>query len=148
MKPDEAHLLDHIEGHAGPSAELRPITLEVLGWIGSCLGPSQRELVADELPGSLATAVRQGEGRATRLDGRRREIAASVCRVLAEELSTEATAALEAALPVALRELLVAGAHEGREPSHVEPARTSLSAGRPGSLTPISEAHPGAGRRS
>ena len=142
MKPGEDQLLARIEAHVGSSTEIRPITLRVLAWIGSCLWPRERDLVADELPAGFAAAVRRADGLAITLEGHHREIVASVCRILAEELSTEAIELLQRTLPAALRELLVAGAPEGQEPSHVEVARSSLAEGRPGARTPLSEAHP------
>ena len=142
MKPSEDQLLARIEAHVGSSTEVRPVTVGVLAWIGSCLWPRERDLVADELPAGLAAAVRRADGLTMTLDGHRREIVASVCRVLAEELSSEANQLLQRALPIALRELFVAGAPDGEEPSHVELARSSLAEGRPGARTPLSEAHP------
>jgi uncharacterized protein (DUF2267 family) len=142
MRPAEDQLLARIEAHVGSSTEVRPVTMGVLAWIGSCLWPRERDLIADELPRSLAAAVRRADGLAMTLDGHRREIVASVCRILAEELSTEASDLLRRALPAALRELFVAGAPEGQEPSHVELTRASLAEGHPGARTPLSEAHP------
>lgn len=132
-------MVAHVEAHVGISPDVRPLMLSVLGWIGACLSAGPRELVADELPGSLALAVRRAEGRPLALDGHDREIAAGVCRVLAEELSTEARALVRAALPAALLPLFVAGAEEGRDDSRAVPVHSSLAEGRPGSTRPLSE---------
>jgi hypothetical protein len=73
------------------------------------------------------------------VSGPQRELTASVCRVLAEELSGEALEWLRTELPERMAELLVPGA----PPADVTPVHGSnLATGRPGATRPLSEAHP------
>jgi uncharacterized protein (DUF2267 family) len=107
----------HVAGHAGvPIGEARTAACAVLSAIGGSLGDARRQFVADELPLELRAAVLDASTRAVPLEerllapgervARARELIASVCRVLAEELSSEALAMLRAALPAELSRLL------------------------------------------
>jgi uncharacterized protein (DUF2267 family) len=143
----------HVADHAGiPIERAERATRTVLSSLGSHLTAASREFIADELPAPLRQALQEVSGVALPLEerllepgitaGHAREIAASVCRVLAEELSTEALTALRAGLPPRVADLLAAPAHEltTRPP---EPRRNAtLATGRPGSCHPISESHP------
>lgn len=144
-------LLSHIAGHAGISpARASHVARTVLSALGARLTPARRELVADELPDALAAALRDDASAALPVEerllepgitiGRARELVASVCRVLAEELSTQALDVLRDASPRELAELLARpGADLASRPA--EP-RSTLAAGRPGSRRPISETAP------
>lgn len=107
----------HVAGHAGVSVErAERVTHVVLSGLGSYPSAAIRQVVADELPAPLGRALREVSGVAIPLGervleagitaGRARELVASVCRVLAEELSTDALTALQAAVPPWLAELL------------------------------------------
>jgi uncharacterized protein (DUF2267 family) len=143
----------HVADHAGVSIERAGrVTRIVLSGLGSYLTPAIRQLVADELPAPLGLALREGTGTAPPLEervleaglaaGRARELVASVCRVLAEDLSTDALTALRAGMPSALAVLLATPTH-GLATRSPEPRRSAtLATGRPGSRHPISESRP------
>jgi uncharacterized protein (DUF2267 family) len=143
----------HVAGHAGVSIErAERVTRVVLSGLGSYLTPAARLFVADELPAPLGLALREVSGVAVPLEervleagitaGRARELVASVCRVLAEELSTDALTALRAGLPPLLAGLLETPAR-GVAMRPTEPRRNAtLATGRPGSCHPISESRP------
>src|SRR5689334_16721453 len=145
--------LAHIVGHAGVSIEhAERVARVVLPGLGSYLSAATRQLVADELPGRFGVALHDVSGVAVPLEeqllepgitaGRAHELVASVCRVLAEQLSTDALAALRAAVPVSLAEWLATpGQTLATRPA--ESRRTAtLATGRPGSRHPISESRP------
>lgn len=147
----------HVAAHAGvPAPFAERVTRTVLAGIGGYLGPTDRRLVADELPGAFGAAVLAGSDRALPVEehllalgvplGHAGELIASVYRVLVEELSTEALDAIRAAVPVALAAQLAASApSEPPPPPPSEHPRDTLAGGRPGSHHPISDAHgPGA----
>jgi uncharacterized protein (DUF2267 family) len=151
----------HVVAHAGVATTLAArATPVVLAGIGAFLGPAARQLVASELPPELGAAVVAGSDLATPIEervlafeakiGHARELIASVCRVLAEELSTEALAALHAAVPAKLAVLLDASAtNAAPPPPGSNRPRDTLADGRPGSHHPVSSAHrPGAQRES
>jgi len=145
--------LAHIAGHAGVSIEdAERMARVVLPGLGSYLSAATRQLVADELPGRFGVALHDVSGVAVPLEeqllepgitaGRAHELVASVCRVLAEQLSTDALAALRAAVPASLAEWLATpGQTLATRPA--ESRRTAtLATGRPGSRHPISESRP------
>jgi uncharacterized protein (DUF2267 family) len=114
-------LASHVAAHAGVSTPLADYALRaVLAGIGGYLSPAFRQLVADELPPALATALgsaladkRPIEER-VQLSGlspmQRHELVASACKVLAEELSTEALRALRSSLPASIASMFVPSA--------------------------------------
>jgi uncharacterized protein (DUF2267 family) len=144
-------LCSHVAAHAGvPAALAERATRAVLAGIGGTLTPAARELVADELPAGLGAAILAGGSLATPIDeqvialgvtvGQARELIASVCRVLVEELSSEAVDALRAGVPAALAALLVEPL-AGEPPPRPAPdrRRDTLAEGRPGSRRPLSD---------
>lgn len=145
--------ITHVADHAGVSIErAERVTRVVLSGLGSYLTSAIRQFVADELPAPLGLVLREISGVAVPLEervleagitaGRARELVASVCRVLAEELSTDALIALRAGVPPSLAELLATPAH-GLVTRPPDPRRNAtLATGRPGSCHPISESHP------
>jgi len=111
-------LASHVAAHAGVSTELADYALRaVLAGIGSYLSPAFRQLVSEELPPALGTALSSAIGERRPIDdrvqlagmsrGQTRELVASVCRVLAEELSEDAVRALRASLPATVALLFV-----------------------------------------
>jgi uncharacterized protein (DUF2267 family) len=139
----------HVAAHSGlpPDAADRVARMVISG-IGTYLPAAHAQLAADELPPELGAALIAGDGLAVPIEerivalgqtvGRARELIASVCRVLAEQLSIEAIAAIRRALPPDLAALVVSPALEHHEIS-AEPAATTLATGRPGSRHPISD---------
>lgn len=147
-------LCSHVAAHAGvPLALAERATRAVLAGLGGTLTPAGRELVADELSTGLGAEILAGGSPATPIEdrirglgataGQARELIASVCRVLVEELSSEAVDALRIGAPAALTRLLVAPLHD-EPPPRPAPApaggRDTLAEGRPGSHHPLSEA--------
>jgi uncharacterized protein (DUF2267 family) len=145
----------HVAAHAGIAPErAHEIARVVLGGLGTHLAPGPRELVADELPPGLRDALLADVGLAQPVDelvlapgttaAQAHELIASVCRVLVEELSIEAIAALRAALPVGLATLFEPSAEGAPLPTHTPELRQSgsLATARPGSQHPVSEAQP------
>jgi uncharacterized protein (DUF2267 family) len=146
-------LCAHVASHAGISvAGVESSVRAALSGLGVYLSRSQRQLVADELPPVLAPSLFEiGEDRSKPIEervltpgmsvGRARELVASVCRVLAEELSSEALRALRTSVPAPIAELLEV------EPlplaTGIASSRPdSLASGRPGSHHPLAEARP------
>jgi hypothetical protein len=96
--------------------------------IGGHLTPAFRQLVAEELPDPLSTLVRSAVDDRTPIGdrvqvngmspGQTRELVASVCRVLAEEMSAEALEAMTTSLPGSIATLFVPSSPE----VHHEPA--------------------------
>jgi uncharacterized protein (DUF2267 family) len=153
MTVTEADLGAHVAAHAGVSQDRAARAIRaVLSGIGAYLDAPHRELVADELPPALAGAVRAGDRVAVPLDERvldpgttaaqARELIASVCRVLVEELSREAVRAVRAEAPPELAALLVPGGAEAPPRPAGSSRRETLAAGRPGSHHPVSEQRP------
>lgn len=146
-----ADFADHVAAHAGISMDrAEQAVVAVLKGIGTYLTPPVRELVAEELPAPLGDAVRDPDTPATTIEervlapgetaGEGREIVASVCRVLDEELSTDALAAIREALPPGY-ESFFAGSEPGERPPPPRGERDdTLATGRPGSRRPIAEA--------
>lgn len=138
MQSSTEAFIAHVAAHAGVSAERAElVTRAVLARIGGSLTAEDRQLIADELPPALAAAVLAPEAMVDEaLSAHQRELLDSVYRVLAEELSAEALAALRANLPPRMSELLVPGtAPAAPVPRHGE----TLADGKPGSKRPISE---------
>ena len=144
-------LCSHVAAHAGvPIALAERVTREVLAGIGGTLTPAGRELVADELPAGLGAAILAGGSLTTPIEervvalgvtpGQARELIASVCRVLIEELSGEAIDALRVGVPTALAALLVEPMTDQPPPRALDPRRATLADGRPGSQHPLSDA--------
>ena len=148
----------HVAAHAGvPAPFAERVTRAVLANIGGYLDGADRRLVADELPGAFGAAVLAGSDLALPVEeqllalgatfGHARELIASVCWVLIEELSTEALDAIRAAVPAALAARLAAPAPSEPPLPPPPPAhpRDTLAGGRPGSHHPLSDARdPGA----
>jgi uncharacterized protein (DUF2267 family) len=146
----------HVAAHAGITEELaRRLTREVLEGLGQHLSEPGRQIVAEELPPELGAALWGPGGDALprpimerasepgTSPSQVRELVASVCRVLEEELSDEALRELREAAPVEVAELLQPpGPELVRTPAAPQQHET-LASGRAGSHHPLSEAHPG-----
>lgn len=111
-------LASHVAAHAGVSMPVADYALRaVIKGVGGYLSPPFRQLIAEELPVPLAHMLEAGTGERRPFEDRvhlaglsasqRHELIASVCKVLAEELSQEATRALTAALPPPVAKLFV-----------------------------------------
>lgn len=111
-------LASHVAAHAGVSDPVAAYSLRaVVTGIGAYLTRDARRLVGEELPEPLATALGSAAGDRRPLEervqltgltpGQIRELVASACRVLAEELSHEALDALTCALPPSAADLFV-----------------------------------------
>jgi uncharacterized protein (DUF2267 family) len=150
-------LCSHVAAHAGVPTELaEQVTRAVLAGMSGTLTPAGRELVADELPAGLGAAILAGGPLATPVEdcvlalgvtaGQARELIASVCRVLVEELSSEAVDALRVGVPAALAALLVepVTGEPPAPPAAPERPRDTLAEGRGRSRRPLSDA-PGRG---
>jgi uncharacterized protein (DUF2267 family) len=143
-------LCSHVAAHAGvPIALAERATRTVLAGMAGTLTPAGRELVADELPAGLGAAILADSSLATPVEdrvvalgvglGQARELIASVCRVLVEELSGEAVDALRVGVPTALAALLVEPVTDEPPPRPaLDPRHDTLSDGRPGSQHPLS----------
>src|SRR5262249_40389021 len=70
------------------------------------------------------------------------ELLASVCHVVAEQLSAEAIEALLGSLPIGIARMLGPVSPELGRRSTARPQRDTLAGGRPGSRHPLSEAGP------
>lgn len=136
----------HVAAHAGvPPDVAERATLAVLAGMGGYLATAQRDVVADELPAELRAALLRAEDRALPLlqhvlapgmsVGHARELIASVCRVLVEELSDDAIRILRAHVPSVATYL----AEPAPEMTPALGRSGSLAGGRPGSQHPISE---------
>lgn len=111
-------LASHVAMHAGVASPLAEHALRAVATgIGSYLSPAFRQLVAEELPPELAHALEAAVGDKRPIEdrvrvvgltpGEIRELIASVCRVLAEELSDDAVRALTASVPGDIATLFV-----------------------------------------
>jgi uncharacterized protein (DUF2267 family) len=140
--------VDHVAGHAGVSAATAlHASHAVVAGIGAYLSESARQLVADEIPAPLATALDEGDEalpieehvlEAGMQAGQAHEVVASVCRVLAEELSTDALERIVEAVPADVAALFAASAPATHVPH--EPRRhPTIADGAPGSEHPVSE---------
>jgi len=121
-------LASHVAAHAGVSTPLADYALRaVLTGIGGYLTPAFRQLIAEELPPALGHALESAAGDRRPIEDRvhltgmsksqTRELIASVCKVLAEELSEEALRALCTQLPAATATLFVPSAPPVEPPS-------------------------------
>jgi len=121
-------LATHVAAHAGVSTPLADYALRaVLTGIGGHLSPAFRQLIAEELPSPLAHALQSAVNDRRPIEdrvqltgmsqGHTRELIASVCKVLAEELSEEALRALCASLPPATAVMFVPSAPPAEPPS-------------------------------
>jgi uncharacterized protein (DUF2267 family) len=148
-----ASFVSHVAGHAGVSSDrAEGVTRVVLNGLGAYLTPAYRQLVADELPAPLGEALLDSAGVAVPIEervlgpgvtaGRTHELVASVCRVLAEELSTRALVALRAAVPIGIASLLATPSPELADAPPDRRRYETLADGRPGSRHPISDAPP------
>lgn len=152
-------LCSHVAAHAGVSSALaEQATRAVLASMGGTLTPAGRELVADELPAGLGATILEGGSLAMPIEdhvlglgvslGQARELIASVCRVLVEELSSEAVDALRVGVPAALAALLVEPVPDEPPPRPApERPRSTLAEDRPGSHHPVSDALGAGGQR-
>jgi uncharacterized protein (DUF2267 family) len=111
-------LASHVAAHAGVSEPVAEYALRaVVTGIGGYLSPRARQLIGEELPEPLVTALGSATGDRRAIEERVQltglspaqihELVASVCRVIAEELSDEAVRTLTAALPQATAALFV-----------------------------------------
>ena len=152
-----ASFVSHVAGHAGvPSDLAERTTRAVLSGLGAYLTPAHRQFVADELPAPLAAALLDIGGVAVPIEerligpgitaGRARELVASVCRVLAEELSDAALHALRGAVPIGIASLLATPSPELTGAPPDPRSYDSLAGGRPGSRHPISDVPPPGGQ--
>jgi len=146
----------HVAAHAGISEErARHLTREVLEGLGQHLSEPGRQIVAEELPPELGAALWGPGGDALprpimerarepgTSPGQVRELVASVCRVLEEELSEDALREVRDAAPAEVAELLQPPGRElVRRPAPPQQHET-LAGGHVGSHRPISEARPG-----
>lgn len=116
-------LASHVAAHAGVSTPLADFALRaVVAGIGAYLSPDARHLIADELPAPLAIALESAVKDRRPIEDRlqltgltpsqTRELVASVCKVLAEELSKEANLMLLNTLPPGVAALFVPSAPE------------------------------------
>jgi uncharacterized protein (DUF2267 family) len=114
-------LASHVAAHAGVSTPLADYALRaVVGGIGGYLSPPFRQLIAEELPPELVRVLEAAAGQRKPFEERvqlaglspaqRRELIASVCKVLAEELSDDALRAMTSSLPPAVAKLFVPSA--------------------------------------
>lgn len=140
--------VSHVSGHAGiPPDRAEQLTRSVLSGLAGYLTLPQRELVAAELPASFARCITESRPFEPGLMGRHgRELVASVCHVLGEELSNDALRVLRRAVPGALAELLAEPSPEIAAPPVDSRQGTTLASGRPGSRHPVSEASPPRGQ--
>jgi uncharacterized protein (DUF2267 family) len=135
-------LASHVAAHAGVSTPLADYALRaVLAGIGGYLSPPFRQLVADELPPALAAALNSAltdkrpiEQR-VQLNGlspvQRYELIASVCKVLAEELSDDALRALRSSLPAGTAKLFVPASAEVHHDSSLHRQSSSVAEPNP-----------------
>jgi uncharacterized protein (DUF2267 family) len=153
MIPSTPSFVEHVASHAGvPIDHADRIVRTVIAGIGTYLSSSQRQLVADELPPALATALREGSDFAAPIDervlapgvtvGQAREFIASTCRVLVEELSDEALHAIRENVPPAIAAYLEPTSPELAHVAVAPHRYETLASGRPGSLHPIDESPP------
>lgn len=146
-------LASHVSAHAGVSTPLADYALRgVVAGIGSYLPAQSRQLIADELPQPLKIALESAVGSRRPIEERvqvtgltpsqTRELVASVCKVLAEELSREANQLLINVLPPGVAALFVPSAPAIKHVSTVH--RQGFSVAEP---NPHSEIKLSSGRR-
>lgn len=150
----------HVAGHAGVSIrEAADAVRVVLSGISGYLDLGCRLAVADELPPVPRTILLEqpsdaalpieermlGSGRPL---AHARELIASVCHVLAEELSDDALLWLRRALPADLSRMLERPARAASNDERLAGVRNTLASGRPGSHHPIVDSPPPERRQS
>jgi len=151
MKLTTNDFLAHVASHAPLDREAAlGATTAVLSAIGKTLSRPTRELLAEELDPQLAEVVERSGPVVGEPDpetivsglpaGRAREVVASVCRVLVEELSEEVIERLRRELPVNLASWLEQPG-PARE-AGPRPHPRHLTDARPGSTHPVSETGP------
>lgn len=149
MMVNMASLVSRFVSHSGATLELAAAVVpEIIAGLAAYLTPTQRDLLASELPEELAAAVWRPKLLAIPIEerilgpginlGRAHELVASSCRALAEVLSIEAIEALRSSVPAGLVAWLDPPSSAIVE---VVSRSTTLASGRPGSSHPISEAH-------
>lgn len=162
-------LAAHVAAHAGVSQPLAELALRaVVTGAGAYLTPASRQLIAEELPAELGEALEAGAHDKAPVEarlqvpgltpGEHRELLASVCRVLAEELSHEAIDALTSSLPRSIAALFVPSSPDVPRASTLHRQTASVSNPNPHGETKLSstegttqererdtlaEAHPG-----
>lgn len=138
--------------------EAARVARAVLGVVGERLDRRDRQLLTEDLPAPLSASLRRdSHGQDFDLKELHARVASRehirpgfavehtgiVCQVLAEALSEGTLHRLHENLPAPLGALFTP--REPREPfeyTHLDPARRTLSEGRPGSRHPLSEARP------
>jgi uncharacterized protein (DUF2267 family) len=142
----------HVAGHAGVALGPADAAARiVLSAMGGYLTAARREEIAEELPEVLSTALLHPVDGSVPLEERllvrehnlahARELIASVCHVLAEELSREALDWLWLALPADLSQLLTPPAREFVYEERIAGVHDTLSTGKPGSHHALGDAH-------
>jgi uncharacterized protein (DUF2267 family) len=136
-------LASHVAAHAGVSPPVADYALRaVVRGLGGYLSPAFRQLIAEELPSPLANMLEVAAGsertsfeERVQLAGlspsQRRELIASVCKVLAEELSDEAIRALTASLPANVARLFVPSAPAIDHPQPINRQANSVAEPNP-----------------
>jgi uncharacterized protein (DUF2267 family) len=148
--------VDHVAAHAGISAPHAGIVAgQVLSVLSAHLSRPVRELLREELPAELARGLRDDDDHdsstlpleervleAEMTAGHARELVASVCHVLADELSSVALDAVRREVPAEVATLLEPSAAEPTQVATEPRKNATLASGRPGSEHPLSEARP------
>jgi uncharacterized protein (DUF2267 family) len=147
---DQDDFAAHVAAHLGaPMLEVERACEVVLGAFAGWLSPADRQLFAGELPSSLAAKL-EDVGVALPVEeqlvalgltiGQSREVVASVCHVLGEQLSDDVLARLQRALPRSVAAFVVRPvADETVTTSRAARRYDTLAEGRPGSHAPVSE---------
>jgi uncharacterized protein (DUF2267 family) len=140
----------HVAGHAGVPLERAEIaTNVVLATLGHYLSEGRRNEIARELPGPCAAAFCAPRSTSVPLEeallvrgekvAHARELVASVCHVLAEELSDDALGWLRRAVPIDFARQLSRPAHERVSEAVVAGTRDTIARAKPGSHHPIAD---------
>jgi uncharacterized protein (DUF2267 family) len=135
-------LASHVALHAGVSVPVADYALRaVIKGIGGYLSPAFRQLIAEELPGPLATMLEMAQveripfEEQVQLAGlsqsQRHELIVSVCKVIAEELSNEALRALTSSLPPTIAMLFVPSAPAVEHPQTIHRQANSVAEPNP-----------------
>ena len=142
--------LAHVAGHAGVTLERANIaTSVVLSTLGHYLTEGRRQEIAKELPAPWAAALCAPRSTSLPLEeallvrgenvAHARELVASVCHVLAEELSDDALGWLRRAVPIDLAVRLGRPARERVSDDVVAGMRDTIARAKPGSHHPIAD---------
>ena len=134
-----------VAAHSGVDRDGAVDAIEAtLAHLAALLDERDAEALAGELPERFRGAL--ADRRAPPAEppgGRARELAAAVCRALAELLPDEVLAPVRAAAPGQWAGWLSPPAPAAEPRAHISTSpRTTLAEGRPGSSNPLSEAHP------